>query len=130
MPLAADTIQDHASQIHARPHLLTAEHQGGGRAAHGCDVQNQQDGTCQRPCHRGRASLLPGADTVEQAHDSLDHRDVGIAYAAAEDGREGGLVQQPDVEVARRPASRLPMEARIDVVRAGPERCRPCALTA
>ena len=117
--IAADTIEHHASQLDPWLHALAPEHQGGRGAAHGRHVDYQNHRALQSTRQRSRARVLRGADAVKQPHDTLDHRNIGIAHAAAENAAQGELIQQPYIQVAGRATGRLSVQSWIDVVRTG-----------
>lgn len=128
MALTANAIEHHASQPHTRPHVLAAEDERSCCAAHGRNIQDENDRTDERARERGCAGLLAGADTVEQAHHTFDDRDVRRACATLKNTVEGGFVEQPDVKIARRASGCLGMQCGVDVVRPDLEWGRAAAL--
>ena len=121
MPFAADAVQDHAGDAHARIVRCEATHQRCSRLRLPRHVDDKDDRQAEMRGEVGGGAAAAGrrAGAVEQAHDALDHQHVGAGSGVRSEAVEERRRHRPAVEIEARRAGRGGMKRRIDVIRPG-----------
>ncbi len=121
MPFAADAVQDHAGDAHARVVRREAANQRGRRLRLPRHVDDEDDrqGKLRGEVGGGAAAAGRRRGAVEQAHDALDHQRVGAGGGVHGEAVEERRRHRPAVEIDARRAGHRGMKRRIDVIRPG-----------
>ena len=118
--LAADAVEDDASDAHLRPVAGEAVHEGRRARPLAADVDHQHHRPAgDRRQVGGGAGLGPpvGECAVEQAHDALAEHQLGALGRFGHQRRQGLVSHGPGVEIDAAAATGGGVEGRVDVVR-------------
>jgi len=103
--IGADLVEDHAGEVQIGIEGPEPVDDRGGRAGHRRRVDDEQNGRPEELGDMGRRRQLAATGgTVEQAHDTLDHRDVRAGGPVAEERGDQVRAAQEGVEISPGPA--------------------------
>ena len=120
MPIARDTVEDHACNFYGWIMGRKPPQQCGGRLSLRCDVDDQNDGQAEaaRQIRSGAGAAWGASNPVKKAHDAFHNNKIGVSCGLSRiraSSSPGGIDQLSKLTAAM--AGRALMKGRVDIVR-------------